>query len=85
MKIKPLLDRVVLKQDGAKEATESGLLFPDASKEKPLSGIVLAKGELASCVEINDKVLYHKYRGEEISINGELFMIMKQDDLIAII
>ena len=85
MKIKPLLNRVVIEQDAAQEKTSGGLMLPDQSKEKPLSGKIVAKGDKANLVDVGDEVLYQKHRGTEISITGSLYMIMQQEDILAII
>jgi chaperonin GroES len=84
MKIKPLLNRVVIEQDEAQSKTNSGLILPDSAKEKPLSGKIVAKGDEANLVNVGDMVLYQKYRGTDISIDGKDYMIMQQEDLLAI-
>jgi chaperonin GroES len=85
MKITPLLNRVVIMQDSAVDQTKSGLLFPDTSKEKPLSGKVVANGEKCLYVKEGDNILYNKYRGTEIVLNGVDHVIMTEDDILAII
>lgn len=84
MKIKPLLNRVVIEQDEAQAKTLAGLILPDSAKEKPLSGKIVAKGDEANLVSVGDMVLYQKYRGTDISIDGKDYMIMQQEDLLAI-
>jgi chaperonin GroES len=84
MKIKPLLNRVVIEQDLAQTTTFGGLILPDSAQEKPLSGIIVAKGEKATLVEVGDSVLYQKYRGTDITIDGKDYMIMQQEDILAI-
>lgn len=85
MNIKPILNRVVIKQDEAQLTTASGLFIPDAAKEKPLSGTIVAKGDTANLVEVGDVVMYQKYRGTDITIGGVNYMIMQQEDILAIV
>ncbi len=85
MNIKPLLSRVVIEQDSADETTSSGLIIPDSAKEKPLSGKIVAKGEKANLVEIGDNVMYNKNFGTEIYIKGIPYMIMNQENILAVI
>ena len=85
MKIKPLINRVVIKQDEAETQTSTGLLFPDNSKEKPLSGKVVACGEKCQYVKVGDSVLYNKYRGTEIVLESVEHVIMTEDDILAIL
>jgi chaperonin GroES len=84
MRIKPLLNRVVIEQDDAQGKTLGGLILPDSAKEKPYSGKIVAKGDKATLVEVGDIVLYQKYRGTDISIDGKEYMIMQQEDILAI-
>lgn len=84
MKIKPLLNRVVIEQDAVQDMTAGGLMIPDASKEKPLTGKIVAKGDKASLVEVGDSVIYIKNRGTEITITGREYMIMQQEDILAV-
>ncbi len=83
MNIKPLLNRVLIKQDEALSQTKSGLIFPDNGKPRPLSGTIVAKGDEATLLSIGDLVLYEKYRGTEIVIENVEYMIMTQNDVIA--
>ena len=87
--IKPLEDRIVIKQVEAEQTTASGLVIPDTAKEKPLAGKVIAVGpgtsEVKMEVKVGDEVLYGKYAGQEISIDGTDYLIMKQNDILAII
>lgn len=85
MKIRPLSNRVVIKQDSAVEQTKSGLLFPDNAKEKPLSGLVVANGEECSYVKQGDNVLYNKYRGTGVVVGGIEHIIVTEDDILAIL
>ena len=89
MKIKPLSDRVVIEQKKAEEKTASGLFIPDTAKEKPLQGTVVAVGpgtsEVVMEVKVGDNVLYGKYAGTEITFDNQDYLIMKQNDILAII
>ena len=87
MTIKPLADRVLIKPTTAEEKTQGGIIIPDSAKEKPLKGEVLAVGKGTKdeemVLKVGDKVLYGKYAGTEIEIEGEKLMIMKQSDVLA--
>ena len=89
MNIKPLADRVLVKPAAAEEKTVSGIIIPDSAKEKPLKGEVLAVGcgtkDEEMVLKAGDNVLYGKYAGTEIEINGEKLLIMRQSDVLAII
>ena len=93
MNIKPLFDRVVIKNVEAEETTKSGLLLTNASKEKPQMAEVLAVGpggnvdgkEIVMNVKVGQKVVYSKYAGTEIKIDGEEYKIVKQNDILAIV
>jgi len=89
MNIKPLADRVLVKPANAEEKTASGIIIPDSAKEKPLKGEVLATGngtkDEEMVVKKGDNVLYGKYAGTEIELDGEKYLIMRQSDILAII
>jgi len=89
LKIKPLADRVVIEPKEAEEKTASGIIIPDSAKEKPQKGKVIATGpgtkDEKMEVKNGDIVLYGKYAGTEINIDGKDYMIMKQSDILAII
>lgn len=89
MKIKPLADRVLILPTKAEEVTMSGIIIPDSAKEKPLRGKVVAAGKGTKDEEMilkeNDIVLYGKYAGQEIEIDGEKYLIMRQSDVLAVI
>lgn len=89
MNVKPLSDRVLILPNPAEEKTAGGLIIPDTAKEKPLVGKVVAVGpgtsEVTMEVKEGDQVLYGKYAGQEIQIEGETYLIMKQNDILAII
>ena len=89
MNIKPLSDRVLIEPNPAEEKTAGGLFIPDTAKEKPLAGKVVAVGpgtaEVKREVSVGDQVLYGKYAGTEIQVEGESYLIMRQSDILAII
>jgi chaperonin GroES len=93
MKLKPLGDRVVIKQLEAEEKTKSGIVLPSQSKEKPQEALVVAVGpgtvvdgkEIKMEVKINDKIIYSKYAGTEVKIDGTEYIIVKQSDILAIV
>ena len=88
MNIKPLSDRVVILPNPAEEKTAGGLFIPDTAKEKPLMGTVKAVGpgtaDVKKEVAVGDTVMYGKYAGTEIHIDGTDYLIMKQADIMAI-
>ncbi|HOI28072.1 MAG TPA: co-chaperone GroES [Paludibacteraceae bacterium] len=89
MNIKPLADRVLIKPAAAEEKTACGIIIPDSAKEKPLKGEVLAVGKGTKDEEMvvkkGDVVLYGKYAGTELELDGEKYLIMRQSDILAII
>jgi len=89
MNIKPLADRVLIKPAAAEEKTASGIIIPDSAKEKPLKGEVLAVGngtkDEEMVVKKGDVVLYGKYAGTELELDGEKYLIMRQNDILAIV
>jgi chaperonin GroES len=89
VKIKPLADRVVIKPLEAQEKTVSGIIIPDSAKEKPQRGTVVAAGpgtkDEKMEVKVGDVVLYGKYSGTEINIDGKDYLIMKQTDILAVV
>ena len=88
MKLEPLADRVVLKQLVAEETTKSGIVLPGQSKEKPQQvgpgGVVDGK-EVTMNVSVGDKVIYSKYAGTEVELDDEEYIIVKQNDILAVI
>ena len=88
MNIKPLADRVLVVPAPAEEKTIGGIIIPDTAKEKPLKGEVVAVGngtkDEEMVVKVGDTVLYGKYAGTEINIDGTDYLIMKQSDILAI-
>ena len=94
LKIKPLADRVLIEPMAAEEKTASGIIIPDTAKEKPAEGKITAVGDgktlengekQALVVKVGDRVLFGKYAGTEITIDGEEHLIMREDDIIAIV
>lgn len=89
MNIRPLSDRVLVKPAQAEEKTASGIIIPDTAKEKPQRGVVVAVGggskDEEMVVKPNDTVLYGKYAGTELELEGEKYLIMRQSDILAIV
>ena len=92
--LKPLGDRVVIKPSPKEEVTKSGLVIPDTAKEKPQEGTILAVGpgrtdedgdRIPMDVKVGDKVLYAKYAGTEVKLEGEEYIILKETDILAIV
>ncbi len=93
MKLVPLGDKVVLKQLVAEETTKSGIVLPGQAKEKPQQASVIAVGpggmvdgkEVVMQVKVGDKVIYSKYAGTEVKLEDEEFIIVKQNDIVAVV
>ncbi len=94
MALKPLSDRLVVKPLDAEEKTKSGIILPDTAKEKPQEGKVIAVGTgrlleeggiKALEVKNGDRVLYGKYSGTEVSIEGEDYLILREEDVLAVV
>lgn len=94
MKLKPLADRVVVRALANEETTKSGIVLPGTAKEKPQEGEVLAVGlgkmgddgkRIPPEVQVNDRVVFSKYGGTEIKIDGEEYLILKESDILAIV
>lgn len=89
MKVKPLADRVLIQPSAAEEVTASGIIIPDSAKEKPLKGTVLAVGngtkDEPMILKEGDKVLYGKYAGTEITLDGDKVLIMRQNEVFAVV
>ncbi len=93
MKLSPLGDRVVLKQLEAEETTKSGIVLPGNAQEKPQQAEVIAVGpggvvdgkEVEMQVSVGDKVIYSKYAGTEVKLDGEEYIIVKQNDILAVV
>jgi chaperonin GroES len=91
--LKPLGDRIVVKPTVAEEKTKGGILLPDTAKERPQEGEVIAAGpgktldtgvQAPMDIKIGDKVIYSKYGGTQFKIDGEEYMILRQDDVLAV-
>ena len=85
MNVKPLSDRVLVLPNPAEEKTAGGLIIPDTAKEKPLAAVGPGTSEVKMEVKVGDQVLYGKYAGQEIQVDGVDYLIMKQNDILAII
>ncbi len=94
MKLRPLRDRVIVKRIKEEEKTKGGIIIPDTAKEKPIEGEVVAVGDgrilengqkIPLDVKVGDRILFGKYAGTEIKIEGEELLIMREDDVIAIV
>ncbi len=89
LSVTPLHDRVIVKPAAAEEKTAGGIIIPDTAKEKPQRGIIIAAGtgkkDEPMTVKAGDNVLYGKYAGTEITIEGEDYLIMRESDLLAIV
>lgn len=94
MNLTPLHDRVIVKPSQPEEVTKGGIIIPDTAKEKPMQGEVIAVGKgkvgddgklIEMQVKVGDKVLYGKYSGTEVTIDGEEYLIMRENDIFAII
>jgi chaperonin GroES len=94
MKMKPLADRVVIKPSPADDKTKGGIILPDTAKEKPVIGEVIAVGpgkvaddgtKITPEVKVGDKVLYGKYSGTEVTVEGDEYLIMREADIFAIV
>ena len=94
MNIKPLADRVVIKPAEAEEKMSGGIIIPDTAKEKPQKGEIVAVGPgkvsdagqtIAPTVKVGDVVLYGKYSGTEVSVDGEDYLIVRESDILAVL
>jgi chaperonin GroES len=94
MKFKPLHDRILVQRVEEQNKTKGGIIIPDSAKEKPAEGKIVAVGEgkvgddgkrIALAVKKGDRVLFSKYSGTEVKIEGEDFLIMREDDVLGII
>ncbi|MCH5279607.1 MAG: co-chaperone GroES [Christensenellaceae bacterium] len=93
MKLRPLADRVVIKSLEAEETTKSGLILTGSAKEKPQMAEVIAVGpgglidgkEVTMYVNVGDKVIYSKYAGNEVKVSGEEYIIVRQNDILAVV
>ena len=93
MKIRPLSDRLVVKRTQEEEKTKGGIIIPDTAKEKPVEGVVVAVGSgqalkngkvVPMDVKAGDKVLFGKYSGTEVKVDGEDLVLLREDDVLAV-
>ena len=94
MKIRPLQDRVIVKRIAEEEKSKGGIIIPDTAKEKPQEGKVIAVGKgkvnddgklIPLDVKVNDRILFGKYSGSEINIDGDEHLIMREEDILGVI
>ncbi|MFY9150237.1 MAG: co-chaperone GroES [Smithellaceae bacterium] len=94
MKIRPLQDRIIVKRLEEEEKTKGGIIIPDTAKEKPIEGKIIAVGKgkktedgkiIPLDVKVGDKVLFSKYGGTDIKIDGEEYLIMREDDILGVV
>ena len=94
MKIRPLHDRILVRREEEKEAKKGGIIIPDSAKEKPQEGTVIAAGngkvmedgkKVSLDVKAHDRILFGKYSGSEVKIDDEEYLIMKEEDVLAIL
>jgi len=94
MKIRPLNDRILVKRLEGEEKTAGGIIIPDSAKEKPAEGEIVAVGpgklketgeRVAMDVAVGDRVLFSKYGGTEVKLDGEDFLIMREDDILGVV
>jgi len=94
MKIRPLHDRILVRREEEKEAKKGGIIIPDSAKEKPQKGTVIAVGngkvkedgkKVSLDVKAHDRILFGKYSGSEVKIDDEEYLIMKEEDVLAIL
>jgi chaperonin GroES len=94
MKLKPLQDRILVQRQEEDEKTKGGIIIPDSAKEKPAKGTVIAVGEgktaddgkrIAMVLKKGDQILFGKYSGTEVKIDGQEYLIMREDDVLGVI
>ena len=93
MKLRPLADRVIIKSSEVEETTKSGLILTGSAKEKPQMAAVIAVGpggivdgkEVVMNVAVGDKVIYSKYAGNEVKVDGDEYIIVRQNDILAVV
>jgi len=94
MKIRPLQDRVIVKRLEEEEKTKGGIIIPDTAKEKPMEGLVISVGKgktgddgklIKPDVKAGDRILFGKYSGTEVKIDGQELLIMREDDILGIL
>ena len=89
LNIKPLRDRIVIERDQAEDQTAGGIIIPEAAKEKPVKGTVVAAGpgtkDEPTMVKVGDKVLYNKHSGSEVEVDGKRYLIMREQEIFAVV
>ena len=94
MKVKPLQDRILIKRTQEEEKTKGGIIIPDAAKEKPIEGIVVAVGDgkvldngqrVAPSVKAGDKILFGKYSGQTVKVEGTEYLVMREEDIMGVL
>jgi chaperonin GroES len=94
MNLRPLSDRVIVRRMEEEKTTAGGIVLPDSAKEKPVKGEILAVGEgkrsdngtvIPMSVKVGDKVLFGKYAGQEVKVDGQDVLVMREDDVIAVL
>lgn len=94
MNLTPLYDRIIVKSSAPEEITKGGIIIPDTAKEKPMQGVVVATGTgkmtedgklVPLQIKTGDQVIYGKYSGTEISVEGEDYLMMRESDVFAIV
>jgi len=94
MKLRPLQDRVIVERIAEEEKTKGGIIIPDTAKEKPQEGKIIAVGKgklsedgklLPPSVKAGDKILFGKYSGTEVRLNGNDYLIMREDDILGVV
>lgn len=94
VKVRPLFDRIIIRREEPKDEIKGGIVLPDTAKEKPLEGTIIAVGKgkrsengefLSPVVKEGDKILIGKYSGTEVKVNGEELVIIREDDILAVI
>ncbi len=94
MKARPLQDRILIRRTEEEETTSGGIIIPDAAKEKPQQGVIIATGKgkvqddgtlIPLDVKVGDQVLFGKYSGTEVTLDGEEYAILREDDVLAVV
>lgn len=94
LKIRPLYDRVIVRREGEEERTAGGIVIPDTAKEKPIRGTIVAIGNgkvlengdtRALAVKVGDRILFGKYAGTEVKLDGEEVLVLREEDIMAVI
>lgn len=84
MKLRPLFDRIIVERIDAEGKTAGGIIIPDTAKQKPYEGIVMSIGKNVKDVAVGDKVLFSKFTGSEIKVESQVYLIMKEIDVLGV-